>query len=327
MNDKQTDMIAIGNALVDILVQASDALLSEQHMQKGGMQLIDEDRMQHLLGLFDQRTERAGGSAANTAVAVANLGGKVGFIGQVGNDNLGRVFIEAMQDEQVQCFMSVPSEQLGKTGSCLVVVTPDSQRTMNTYLGIAPRIAADKIDQQAIEQTKLLYVEGYLWDQEITKQAIQQAMQYAQSANTEVAFTLSDPFCVDRHRYEFIDLIRTHVDLVFANEVEAMSLFECDQLDIAIEHFRQITDLAVITLSDKGSVIITQEEIIKIEAQQNLKVLDTTGAGDLYSGGFLYGYLLGKALKECGDIATICASEVIQHMGARPECDLKKIAL
>ena len=270
-------------------------------------------------------TEQAGGSAANTAVAVANLGGSVGFIGQVGDDALGKTFIKSMQDEQVQCFMSPPAEQSEQTGSCLVVVTPDSQRTMNTYLGIAPFIKADTINQQAIEQTKLLYVEGYLWDQAMTKEAIDQAMHYAKSVGVEVAFTLSDPFCVDRHRREFIDLIEQHVDLVFANEEEAKNLFECDQLEDAITHFRRITNLAVITLSEKGSMIITPDEVIQINAQENLKVIDTTGAGDLYAGGFLYGYLTGKTLEQCGNIATLCASEVIQHMGARPESNLKKV--
>lgn len=342
--DKETiDVLAYGNALVDILVRAEDSFLVKHKMNKGGMNLVDYDEFKRLEGLFKDRIERSGGSAdglsidriqrsggsaANTAVTIATLGGRVGFVGKVANDALGSAFTKDLKKERILFSskkMTLNKDQTEGTGSCLVVVTPDSQRTMNTYLGVAPILTVDDVDQRLIRNAQLSYFEGYLWDNELTKRAISKAMEYAASYRNEVAFTLSDAFCVERHRDEFLSLIDNYVNLVFANEDEALSLFQCKTLDEAIDGFRKISNIAVITRSEKGSIIVVADGEYNIKAEKDLNVVDTTGAGDLYAGGFLYGYIRGLPLDQCGQIGTIAASEVIQHIGARPESNLKDI--
>ncbi|MCH2038684.1 MAG: adenosine kinase, partial [Rickettsiales bacterium] len=234
-------------------------------------------------------------------------------------------FKDDMKKENILFESRNHKEHSENTGSCLVVVTPDSQRTMNTYLGIAPLLTVKDIDPRLIQRSKLNYFEGYLWDNESTKEAISKAMEYAMSSKNEVAFTLSDPFCVERHRSEFLSLIDKYVNIVFANEDEAMHLFQCNTIDQAAEEFRKITNIAIITRSEKGSVVVVADGEYHIKAQENLNVIDTTGAGDLYAGGFLYGYINGYPLDKCGQMGTIAASEVIQHIGARPESNLREI--
>ncbi|MEM7617339.1 MAG: adenosine kinase [Pseudomonadota bacterium] len=318
-NNKQYDVVAYGNALVDILVQVNNyEIIEKYNMQKGSMQLISADELAGYSILFTNNTQKSGGSAANTATAIASLGGNVGFIGKVTNDELGQFFIDDLAKANVTFNAKFSDEHTEVTGCSLIIITPDNDRTMNSYLGIAPFIEQSDIDEAMIKNSKVNYFEGYLWDKQTTKQSIEFAMDLAKKHDKQVAFSLSDPFCVERHRDEFRDLINKYVDIVFSNKDEALQLFDCNNIQDAIDGYRQITEIAIITLGAEGSIIISQTDVINIAAPNDLNVIDTTGAGDIYAGGFLYGYITAnKSLQESGEIASQQAAKIIQKIGGR----------
>ncbi len=317
-------VIAIGNALVDVLAQAKDAFLASQKIVKGSMNLIDGPRAQALYADMGPAVECSGGSAANTVAGIASLGGKAAFVGKVSNDQLGEIFRHDIRSLGVE-FDTAPASGPDPTGRCLVFVTPDAQRTMQTCLGSAGQVSPADVDPVKFQRAQITYLEGYLWDQPHTKQAFLKAAEIAHLADRKVALSLSDKFCVDRHRAEFLDLVHGHVDVLFANEQEIIALYECRTFDEALGAVRGKCDLAVLTRSEKGAVIVTPDQTITVKAQPVAKVVDTTGAGDLFAAGFLYGLTHGKSPAECGRIAGICAAEIISHVGARPETSLAKL--
>ena len=318
MADQTLDVVGIGNAIVDVIAHSTDAFLQEQALAKGGMMLIDADRANELYGLMEPALEMSGGSAANTIAGIASFGGKAGFIGKVRNDQLGDVFAHDIRALGVT--YGTPSATEGApTARCLILVTPDAQRTMNTFLGACQALGPDDVDPYLIESAQITYLEGYLWDPEMAKAAFRKAMDIAHAANRKVALTLSDAFCVDRYRDEFRELVKNQVDILFANEAEITSLYEAKDFDEALQHVRQDCKFAALTRSEKGSVVISGEEIHVVDAEKGVKVVDTTGAGDMYAAGFLYGLTHGKSLHDCGRLGSIAAAEAISHVGARPE--------
>ena len=324
MNDRQYDVTAIGNAIVDVLAQSEDAFLDEHQLPKGAMSLIDALDAERLYGIMGPGVERSGGSAANTAAGIAGLGGKVAFIGKVSDDQLGEVFRHDISAVGVD-FKTPPLTEGLSTARCLIFVTPDAQRTMQTFLGACTAFSAADVDEDMIRNSKVLYLEGYLWDAPHAIEGLLKAISIAKAAGTKVAFTTSDAFCVDRFRSEFLDLIENHVDILFANETEILSLFQVESCDDALLHIRHKCEVAALTRSEKGSVVIAGDEVHVIDAEK-VKVLDTTGAGDAYAAGFLYGYTQGKPLDVCGRLGGRLASEAISHYGARAETDLKQLA-
>lgn len=318
---KPLDVIAIGNALVDVLAQAHDAFLVSRKISKGSMNLIDGPTAEALYGAMGPAVEVSGGSAANTVAGIASLGGRAAFIGKVSSDQLGQIFRHDIQSIGVE-FQSRPSTGKQPTGRCLVFVTPDAQRTMQTCLGSAGEVGPDDVDEAQVKRAKYTYFEGYLWDAPPAKQAYLKAATIAHNADRKTALTLSDKFCVDRHRAEFQDLVKGHIDVLFANEGEIIALYETATFDAAVEAVRGKVDIAVLTRSEKGAVIVTPKETITVKAHPVKKVVDTTGAGDLFAAGFLHGLAQRKPLGECGRIAAICAAEIISHVGARPEAKL-----
>ncbi|MFP4314015.1 MAG: adenosine kinase [Alphaproteobacteria bacterium] len=328
MSEAKLGVIAVGNALVDVLANASEEFITGQHkqhgMEKGGMTLIDEPRAVNLYTLMENAIETSGGSAANTMAGFASFGGKGGFIGKVADDALGRTFSGDMKDQGI-IFETTPLAVGAPTGRCLILVTPDAQRTMNTYLGAAVELSPNDIDADLIAQAKVTYLEGYLFDRDLAKQAFIKAAEYAHENGHRVALTLSDPFCVDRHRSDFLRLVENHVDILFANEEEIKSLFMQENFDDAISAISKHVEVAVVTRSEKGAVIIAGDQTIKIDAEPVEKVVDTTGAGDQFAAGFLYGFTEGKDLETCGRYGAIAAAEVISHMGPRPQVELASL--
>jgi len=324
MADQTLDVVGIGNAIVDVIAHSTDAFLQEQELAKGGMMLIDADRATELYGLMEPALEMSGGSAANTIAGIASFGGKAGFIGKVRNDQLGDVFAHDIRALGVT--YGTPSATEGApTARCLILVTPDAQRTMNTFLGACQALGPDDVDPYLIESAQITYLEGYLWDPEMAKAAFRKAMDIAHAANRKVALTLSDAFCVDRYREEFRELVKNQVDILFANESEITSLYETKDFDEALQQVRQDCDFAALTRSEKGSVVFSNDEIHVIDAQPGVKVVDSTGAGDMYAAGFLYGLTNGKSLHDCGRLGGLAAAEVISHVGARPETSYKDL--
>ncbi len=315
------DVVAIGNALVDVLAHADDSFLAARAIPKGSMQLIDATAAERLYSEMGAAVEVSGGSAANTIAGIASLGGRAGFIGKVNADQLGDIFGHDMRAMGVE-FETAPARGGRPTGRCLIFVTPDAQRTMQTFLGVAGEVGPDDVDAALIKRAQITYFEGYLWDAAPAKQAYLKAAQIAHEAQRKVALTLSDKFCVDRHRAEFVDLVHGHIDVLFANELEVMALYETATFDEAVSAVRGKCDVAVLTRSEKGAVIVAGHDTVEVQAQPVAKVVDTTGAGDLFAAGFLYGLTRGKPLGECGRIAAVCAAEIISHVGARPEAKL-----
>jgi sugar/nucleoside kinase (ribokinase family) len=319
------DVVGIGNALVDVLTHASDDFVAEQGLVKGSMTLIDAERAVELYGAMGTTSEVSGGSAANTIVGAASLGATSAYIGKVRNDSLGDVFAGDMTAQGIT--FDVPRAETGDpTGRCLILVSDDGERTMSTYLGASVGLSPSDIDADLVRSGKLLYLEGYLWDPPLAKAAMREACSIARAAGNMVTLTLSDSFCVERHRESFIELIDQHVDVLFANEDEIMSLYEVDNLDAVIERIRGHVGIGAITRSSKGSSIITDNERIDIPAEPVAHVIDTTGAGDLYAAGFLTGMAKGLDLEICGRLGSIAAAEVISHMGPRPEKSLLELA-
>jgi sugar/nucleoside kinase (ribokinase family) len=320
------DVVGIGNAIVDVLAHCEDAFIAGQGLTKGAMTLIDTARATSLYDAMGPAVEISGGSGANTTVGVASLGGKAAFIGKVGNDQLGGIFRHDIRAAGVQ-FDIAPATSGTPTARSMILVTPDAERTMNTYLGACQELTPDDVDPHLIQRAKVTYMEGYLWDPPLAKQAFLKAARIAHDAGQEVSLTLSDSFCVGRYLTEFQDLVKNHVDILFANTSEILALWQTEDWDEAVRLTREHCDLAALTRSEKGSVIVTADEVHEIPAWPVDQIVDLTGAGDLYAAGFLYGYTHGRDFATSGRIASLAAGEVISHIGARPETPLAELVL
>jgi sugar/nucleoside kinase (ribokinase family) len=319
------DVVAIGNAIVDVLAKADDEFLTRHRLAKGTMTLIDAPTAERLYAAMGPAIECSGGSAANTAVGVASLGGRAAYIGRVRDDQLGAVFGHDIGAAGVH-FASKPAADGPPTARCLVMVTPDAHRTLNTYLGACVDLGPEAVDGELIAASRITYLEGYLWDKAPAKAAFRKAMDFAHQAKRQVALTLSDPFCVDRHRAEFRALVDDHIDILFANESEILSLYQVkDFAQAAAELRRRHPRIAVVTRSAMGCVVIGNGEEIHAPAEHVSEVVDTTGAGDLFAAGFLYGLTHGGDLRRAARIGAIAAAEIISHLGARPERSLKEL--
>ena len=326
MASSRFDVLGIGNAIVDVLARTDDDFLARQKMRKGTMQLIDEAQAARIYDAMGPAVEVSGGSAANTIVGAASLGARGAFIGKINDDELGRVFAHDIRAAGV-AFATPPASAGPSTARCYILVTPDGERTMNTYLGAAQDLHPNDIDADAIAAAQIIYLEGYLWDPPRAKEAFLKAAKIAHEAERDVALTLSDAFCVDRYRAEFLDLIRNRtVDLVFANESELRSLYQTADFDSAVNALRNDAKLAVVTRSDQGCLVVTREETDAIPATPVERVVDATGAGDLFAAGFLVGLSRGADYRAAARLGGLVAAEVIQHFGARPETPLKALA-
>ena len=321
MSEPKMGLIAVGNALVDVLSNTTEEFIANQNrihgMEKGGMTLIDEKRAVELYTLMEDGIETSGGSAANTMAGYASLGGRGGFIGKVADDSLGKAFISDIK-KQGLLFDTTPLAVGAPTGRCLVLITPDAQRTMNTFLGAAVELSENDIEPDQIADALVTYLEGYLFDREQAKKAFIKAAEVAHKAGRRVALSLSDPFCVDRHREDFLELVEHHIDILFANEDEIKSLYQQEDFEEASKLISNHVEVAALTRSEKGAVIISGDERISVPAEPVEKVIDTTGAGDQFAAGFLYGFTEGKDLETCGRYGVIAAAEVISHVGPRP---------
>jgi len=324
MADIRVDVVGIGNAIVDVLSQTDDAFLGAQDLPKGTMTLIDAARAEELYGAMGPAVEVSGGSAANTLAGVAALGGQGAFIGKVRNDQLGGIFRHDIRATGVS-FRTPAATEGAPTARCLIFVTEDAQRTMATYLGASVELGPDDLDAALIAGARITYLEGYLWDAPAAKEAFLAAARQAHEAGGKVALSLSDPFCVDRHRDSFVELIGGHVDILFANEHEIRSLFQVETFDRALQAVRGHCEIAALTRSERGAVILAGEEVHVVDAEPISRVVDTTGAGDLFAAGFLYGYTQGRPLYDCARIGAVAAAEVISHFGARPEAPLDRL--
>ncbi|HAF68807.1 MAG TPA: adenosine kinase [Acidimicrobiaceae bacterium] len=318
------DVVGFGNALVDVLSHQEDDFINQIGSTKGAMNLVDAERSAELYDLIEERVTVSGGSAANTVIGVKSFGGSCGYVGRVATDDLGDVFSSDMTQLGIEhTTPRAPTDD--PTGRCIVFITPDGERTLNTFLGASNGLTPADVDLELIARAKLLFLEGYLWDPPEAKAA----MRYAASAisdGAQVALTLSDQFCVERHRPSFLDLIDDHVDVLFANHHEVMSLFEVDRIELALDLIQERVDLAAITMGADGSVLITPDGRTSIGADPVARVVDKTGAGDLYASGVLYGLARGYDLERCGQLGSIAAEEVIRHIGPRPETSLRQLA-
>lgn len=325
MSNAKFGLVGIGNALVDVLAPATDAFIDDQDakhgMKRGSMNLIGELRAVELYGAMGPAREVSGGSAANTMAAFASLGGTGAYIGKVTADQLGDIFRHDMTATGIH-YDTTPLAVGPATGRCMIMVTPDGQRTMNTFLGAAVELAPIDIDEEIIAASAVTYLEGYLYDPPLAMQAFQKAAQIAHAAGRKVSLSLSDPFCVARHRDDFLGLVAHHVDILFGNEEEIKSLYQIDDWNDVAAIAKDQCETVVLTRSEKGSVVFHKGDMFEIAAEPVVKVVDTTGAGDAYAAGFLYGYTQGLPMNECGRIASIAAAEVISHIGPRPECVL-----
>jgi sugar/nucleoside kinase (ribokinase family) len=318
---ERLDVVGIGNAIVDVLSHAEEEFLVRYGLAKGAMTLIDAARADQLYTAMGGAVEASGGSAANTMAGIASLGGSGAFIGKVADDQLGSIFRHDTAAGGIR-FQTAPSTGGAPTARCLIFITPDAQRTMNTHLGACLELGPADVDPGLVERARVTYLEGYLWDPPRAKEAFLKAAAITHAAGNQVSLTLSDPFCVDRHREEFRALVEQHVDILFANEAEICSLWEVDDFDAALQATRGKCAVAALTRSARGSLILAGDEVHVIDAAPVARVLDTTGAGDQYAAGFLYGYCAGLDLARCGRIASLAAAEVIGHFGARPETPL-----
>jgi sugar/nucleoside kinase (ribokinase family) len=319
------DVVGLGSAIVDIIARCDDGFLAEQGLEKGIMRLIDPEEAARLYGLMGPAVEVSGGTVPNTCVGLASFGGKAAFMGKVASDQFGEIFAHDLRAIGVT-FEAKPTGGSPPTGRCLILVTPDGERTMNTSLGANTELSTAELDPELIRNSKVLYLEGYSFDGSKAKEAFYEAAKMARDATTTVALTLSDPFCVERHRESFLSFIRSGVDLLFANQRELLSLYQTDDLAEACQKLRQDCALAAVTRSEKGSLILAQERTVEIDAEPVGHVVDTTGAGDLYAAGFLFGYARSLDLKSCGRLASIAAAEIISHIGPRPETSLADLA-
>jgi len=321
---KTFDVVGIGNAIVDVLVQADEAFLESHGLTKGTMALIDEAQAERLYASVGVGLETSGGSAANTLAGLAQLGGRAGFIGRVRDDQLGAIFAHDIR--AVGARFDTPAASLGpSTARCLILVTADAQRTMCTYLGASVGLDPEDLDLDLVRQAKVLYLEGYLWDSEDAKRAFITAAEVMRQSGGEVALSLSDAFCVDRHRYSFLELVDGHVDILFANEMEITSLYRSESFEAAADQVRGRCRVAALTRSALGSVILSGDQTIHVPPFQLGPLVDTTGAGDLYAAGFLYGYTQGESLERCGQIGSLCAGQVVTQLGPRSQVSLPEL--
>jgi sugar/nucleoside kinase (ribokinase family) len=326
MAQAKYDVLAIGNAIFDVLVQTDEGFLKRHGMTKGGMALIDEARATAIYQDMGPATEMSGGSAANTIVGIANLGARAAYVGKVKDDQIGRLYTHDIRAAGV-AFGTKPATDGPATGCSYILVTPDGERTMNTYLGAAQDLTPADIDPAEIAASHVVYLEGYLWDPKNAKEAFVKAATVAHGAGRQVALTLSDSFCVDRYRDEFLDLMRKGtVDLIFANEAELHSLYQTSDFDGALKQLQSDTKLGVITRSEKGCVVASKDGVVAAPAFPIDKLVDTTGAGDLFAAGFLFGLVRNAGYENAGRLGALAAAEVIQHIGARPLASLKQLA-
>jgi sugar/nucleoside kinase (ribokinase family) len=326
MTSAKYDVLGIGNAIFDVLVQTDEGFLAAHGMTKGGMALIDEARATSIYRDMGPATEMSGGSAANTIVGVADLGARAAYVGKVRDDQIGRLYTHDIRAAGV-AFETLAASNGPATGCSYILVTPDGERTMNTYLGAAQELMPGDIDAAQVAASAIIYLEGYLWDPKSAKDAFVKASIIAHDAGRQVALTLSDAFCVDRYRGEFVDLMRNGtVDLVFANEAELHSLYQTADFDTALAQLRSDTKLGVVTRSEKGCVVASKDGVTAVPAFPVDKIVDTTGAGDLFAAGFLFGLVRGAGYENAGRLGALAAAEVIQHIGARPQTSLKELA-
>lgn len=321
----QLDVLAIGNAIVDVIATADDAFLAANSLDKGSMRLIDAAEAEALYAKMGPGREISGGSGANAAAGIAALGGKVAFIGRVADDQLGQVFAHDIRAAGVD-YLTAFANTGNPTARCLILVTPDAQRTMNTFLGASQDLTEADVDYALVAQAGITYLEGYLWDPPAPRAAMAKALTVAHEAGRRVAFTLSDAFCVERHRDDFLMLANGKVDVLFANEVEIKSLFQTADFDAAIRAIQGKLPIAVVTRGAEGALVVTPTGTVAVPAEPVAKVVDTTGAGDLFAAGFLAGLAQGRSMQACAQLGAIAAAEVISHYGARPEADLKALA-
>jgi sugar/nucleoside kinase (ribokinase family) len=321
LSQPSLDVLGIGNAIVDVIAKTDEAFLKTHGLAKAAMTLIDAERAESLYGVMADGIEASGGSAANSMAGLASLGGRAGFIGKVRDDQLGGIFAHDIRAAGVQFQTPAASSGL-PTARCLIFVTDDAQRTMQTFLGASTDLGPADVDEAMIASASVTYLEGYLWDKPQAKEAFLRAAAAAHKAGRKVSLTLSDAFCVDRHRADFKRLVKDHVDILFANEAEILSLYETTNFDDAVAKVRGDCDIAALTRSEKGAVIVAGDKIHAVAAEPIAKLVDTTGAGDLYAAGFLYGYTRALPLPVCGRIGAIAAAEIIGHYGARPEVKL-----
>jgi sugar/nucleoside kinase (ribokinase family) len=321
----QLDVVAVGNALVDVLSHDEVSVLAGLGLDKGVMTMVDHDRAERIYEAQGPTLEVSGGSAANTIAGLASFGSTAGFIGKVGKDDFGRAFAHDL-DALGVIFGNVPASDGGPTGRCHVIVTPDADRTMCTFLGVASELGPDDVDEALITRAEVTYLEGYLFDQPAAKDAFRHAAAVAHRSGRLVALTLSDPFCVSRHRDEFLHLVEHAVEILFANEEEICALYEVDDFDDALQHVRHHTDVAALTRGKHGSIIVAGDEVHVIDAVPVDTLVDTTGAGDQYAAGFLHGLTAGRDLATCGHLGSLAASECIAHLGPRPETSLAQLA-
>jgi sugar/nucleoside kinase (ribokinase family) len=324
MAQADLDVVGIGNAIVDVIARSDEQTIEKHGLPKGAMTLIDAEQAHDLYNAMGPGQESSGGSVANSMAGLASLGGRGAFIGKVRNDQLGGIFRHDMRATGIQ-FDSPSAEAGDPTARCLVFVTPDAQRTMATYLGISTQLAPEDLDIDLIQRAKITYLEGYLWDAPPAKEAFVQAAKAAHDAGKRVALSLSDPFCVERHRESFRDLLAGHVDILFANEDEITALYEVDTFDEALQHVRGHCEVAALTRSAKGSLVLSGDEVHVVDAEPITRLVDTTGAGDMYAAGFLYGFTQGYSLYDCGRAGAIAAAEVVSHVGARPQVPLTEL--
>ena len=323
MTQPQYDVVAIGNAIVDVIAQTDDAFLAEHTLTKGGMQLIDAETADLLYSQMSTAREMSGGSAANTLAGLAALGKSCGFIGQVADDQLGRIFAHDIRALGVH-YETAASNGGAPTARCLVLVTPDAQRTMNTFLGASQHLPAAALDTDLIRAGGILYLEGYLWDPEEPRKAMRSAIELARGAGRKIAFTLSDGFVIDRHRADFMELIdQGLIDILFSNEAEIQALAQVDGFDKAVKAVAPKVPVLVSTRSEKGAIALADGTRYEVYAAPVGDVIDTTGAGDLFAAGFLAAYVEGQDMEQCLKLGAVAAAEVISHYGARPEADLK----
>ena len=315
------DVLTIGNAIVDVFSRVEESFLARHGVTKGMMRLVSEAQSAELFDDMGPSTQISGGSGANTAVGVASFGGKVAFIGKVKADQLGKVFTHDTQSAGVH-FATAHARSGPATASSLILITPDGERTMNTFLGACVHLTPDDIDEAVVAASKVTYLEGYLWDPPLAKEAFKKAARIARDAGRLVSITLSDSFCVDRHRDSFLDLIRSDIDILFANEKEIKSLYQVETFDEALQRARKDCAIAALTRSEAGCVIVKGEEIHVVEAHPVKQVIDATGAGDLFASGFLYGFTRDLSLVQSARLGALAAAEVISHVGARPQMSL-----
>jgi len=321
------DVLCIGNAIVDIIARCEESFLVENAIIKGAMNLIDADRAELLYSRMGPAIEASGGSAGNTAAGIASFGGRAAFFGKVAKDTLGQIYGHDIRAQGV-AFDTQPLEGPPPTARSMIFVTPDGERSMNTYLGACVELGPEDVEPQKASGAKVTYFEGYLWDPPRAKEAIRLTAKHAHAAGREVSMTLSDSFCVDRYREEFLDLMRSGtVDIVFANESELKSLYESSSFEAGLEAIRRDCKLAAVTRSELGSVIVRGSETVAVEAIEISELVDTTGAGDLYAAGFLFGYTAGRSLADCGRLGSLAAGLVIQQIGPRPLHSLKQAAV